>query len=90
MFGYITADARLLTEEQQTRYAACYCGLCRRLGRECSAVSRLTLTYDMTFLVLLLSSSMSRRRRQAGTAAPSIRSKPAPTGTTTPPTTVRP
>ena len=56
MFGYITADARLLTEEQQTRYAACYCGLCRRLGRECSAVSRLTLTYDMTFLVLLLSS----------------------------------
>lgn len=56
MFGYITADARLLTEEQRTRYAACYCGLCRRLGRECSAVSRLTLTYDMTFLVLLLSS----------------------------------
>lgn len=56
MFGYITADPRLLTEEQRTRYSACYCGLCRRLGRECSAVSRLTLTYDMTFLVLLLSS----------------------------------
>ncbi|MCI8525498.1 MAG: hypothetical protein HFF17_06155 [Oscillospiraceae bacterium] len=54
MFGYVTADPALLTEEERRRYGAAYCGLCRTLRREFSSLSRLTLNYDMTFLVLLL------------------------------------
>ena len=56
MFGYLTADTATLTEEQLKRYQACYCGLCRSLEKRHGQLSRLTLNYDMTFLVLLLSS----------------------------------
>ena len=56
MFGYLTASAQVLTEEEQNRYRACYCGLCRSLKLRHGQLSRLTLNYDMTFLVLLLES----------------------------------
>lgn len=56
MFGYIIANPELLSDEQRQRYRECYCGLCRAIGEECSSLSRLSLNYDMTFLVLLLSS----------------------------------
>lgn len=56
MFGYLTADTATLTEEQLKRYQACYCGLCRSLEKRHGQLSRLTLNYDVTFLVLLLSS----------------------------------
>jgi ferredoxin-thioredoxin reductase catalytic subunit len=56
MFGYLVADTATLTEEQFKRYKACYCGLCRSLERRHGQVSRLTLNYDTTFLVLLLGS----------------------------------
>ena len=56
MFGYLTADTATLTEEQLKRYQACYCGLCRSLEKRHGQLSRLTLNYDVTFLVQLLSS----------------------------------
>lgn len=56
MFGYVIANPALLSEEQKQRYQACYCGLCHTIKREFSSLSRLSLNYDMTFLVLLLSS----------------------------------
>ena len=56
MFGYLVAEPGLLTEEELGRYRACYCGLCRSLRERHGRLARLSLTYDMTFLVLLLSS----------------------------------
>lgn len=56
MFGFLTAAVQLMTEQQQERYKACYCGLCRSLKACHGQISRLTLNYDMTFLVLLLES----------------------------------
>lgn len=56
MYGFLTADTGSLTQEEFERYRACYCGLCRSLGERHGAVGRLTLNYDMTFLVLLLGS----------------------------------
>lgn len=56
MFGFVAAYPPLLTEAQMDRYKACYCGLCRTLHERHGLLSRLTLTYDMTFLILLLSS----------------------------------
>ena len=38
------------------RYKAYYCGLCRTLKEEYGFRGRMTLTYDMTFLIFLLSS----------------------------------
>lgn len=56
MFGYVTADRTRLTPEQTERYRAVYCGLCRCIGQRHGQAARLCLTYDMTFLVLLLDS----------------------------------
>ena len=56
MFGYLTARTDLLDDERAARYKACYCGLCRSLRRRSGLSAGLTLNYDMSFLVLLLSS----------------------------------
>ncbi|MDD4079883.1 MAG: DUF5685 family protein [Eubacteriales bacterium] len=55
MFGYVVANVDQLDEAQRARYQQVYCGLCRALGERHGAHCRLTLTYDMTFLILLLS-----------------------------------
>jgi len=56
MFGYLVADTERLTEEEYARYRACYCGLCRAIRERHGQAAGLALSYDMTFLVLLLSS----------------------------------
>lgn len=56
MFGYVIADTARLSPEALCRYQSAYCGLCRTLQREYGLASRMALTYDMTFLALLLGS----------------------------------
>lgn len=56
MFGYVQANINTLTEEEKARYRQFYCGLCHALGQRHNEISRLGLTYDMTFLAMLLSS----------------------------------
>lgn len=62
MFGYVVADQGSLNQIQLARYRACYCGLCRAIERRHGQLSRLSLTYDMTFLVLLLDSLYEPQR----------------------------
>ena len=64
MFGYLLAEESLLSEEEKRRYRAAYCGLCRSLRERHGAFARLTLQYDMTFLVLLLDSLDEPELRQ--------------------------
>lgn len=56
MFGYVTASLKELTPEQRQRYGAVYCGICRSIRRRFGQIPRLTLSYDMAFLALLLMS----------------------------------
>lgn len=56
MFGYIMASVDKLTEDEKKRYGGVYCGLCRALKQRHGQKSRLTLNYDMTLLILVLSS----------------------------------
>ena len=56
MFGYVTASYEELDKEQQKRYGAVYCGICRCILQQSSSLSRLGLSYDMAFLALLLMS----------------------------------
>ena len=55
MFGFVSADVSVLSEAQLKRYRGAYCGLCRTLRERHGSLSRLTLNFDMTFLVMLLS-----------------------------------
>lgn len=56
MFGYVTANIKELSKEQQLRYQAVYCGICRSIRNSASQTARLGLSYDMAFLALLLMS----------------------------------
>ena len=53
MFGYVMANRPELKIREYDRYRAYYCGLCRALKKEYGLLGRLTLNYDMTFLVML-------------------------------------
>ena len=56
MFGYVMANVKELTEQEKKRYNAVYCGICRQIRKRSSQLSRLGLSYDMTFLALLMMS----------------------------------
>lgn len=56
MFGYIACNKGRLTKEEQDRYQSIYCGLCRTLKLRYGELERLSLSYDMTFVILFLSS----------------------------------
>ena len=64
MFGYILADTRSLSPERAARYMGCYCGLCRCIGSRCGQLCRMSLTYDMVFLTLLLGSLYEPQERE--------------------------
>lgn len=56
MFGYIQVNCKTLSDAEKKRFRACYCGLCHALKESFGNPGRLTLSNDMTFLALLLSS----------------------------------
>lgn len=56
MFGYVTVDKPELKVKDYYKYKAYYCGLCRTLKEKYGQTGRLTLTYDMTFAIVLLTS----------------------------------
>lgn len=56
MFGYVTINKPELKIKDYNRYHAYYCGLCHELKNKYGFLGQMTLTYDMTFLVLMLTS----------------------------------
>lgn len=53
MFGYVRASKAELKVKEYETYKAVYCSLCKELGKSYGLLSRLTLSYDFTFLSLL-------------------------------------
>ena len=56
MFGYIMVDEKQLAPAEMDRYREVYCGVCHSLKDQSGQLCRMALTYDMTFLALLLNS----------------------------------
>lgn len=56
MFGYVIPNQKKMSEDQLQEYKAWYCGLCRILKKRYGFFGQISLTYDMTFLGLLLTS----------------------------------
>ena len=55
MYGYIVMNKPELKIREYERYRAYYCGLCRALKTDAGMRGQISLSYDMTFLALLLS-----------------------------------
>lgn len=56
MFGYITINKDELKIKDYRKYRAFYCGVCHSLYKQYGFSGQMTLSYDMTFLAILLSS----------------------------------
>ena len=56
MFGYIVINKPELKFKEFDVYKSFYCGLCYSLRSRYGFVGQFTLSYDMTFLVMLLTS----------------------------------
>ena len=78
MFGYVTASWKELTQPQRERYGAVYCGICREIRERASSAARMSLSYDMAFLALLLM-SLYEPEEESGKKACNLHSiKPRP------------
>ena len=56
MFGYIVINKPEMKFREFDMYQSYYCGLCKSLKNRYGKIGQMTLSYDMTFLALLLSS----------------------------------
>lgn len=56
MFGYVIINKGDMKFKEYDVYHSYYCGLCRALKNRYGVPGQLSLTYDMTFLVMLLTS----------------------------------
>lgn len=63
MFGYVRPVREALTDADQQLYRRAYCGLCHALGKRHGWLARFTLSYDLTFLALLVSGGTSHACR---------------------------
>lgn len=54
MFGYVRADTPYLFIKDDALYRAMYCGVCKGIGEVCGQSARMGLSYDATFLSVLL------------------------------------
>lgn len=78
MFGYVRYDMPNLFVKDLMLYKAMYCGLCKGIGASCGQVARVGLTYDVTFLSVLLHNvkGVDIRVEQAHCAEHCIRKRP--------------
>jgi len=64
MFGYVIANLSELEPEQRRRYRSVYCAICDDIRTRHGSLCRLALTYDMTFLALLLNGLYEPEERE--------------------------
>jgi len=67
MFGYIIINKGDMKFKEFDVYHSYYCGLCRALKDRYGAAGQFSLTYDMTFLVILISSLYEPETREGVT-----------------------
>ena len=65
MFGYVTAFEPEMKVKDFRKYKAYYCGLCNTLKKKYGNIGQFTLTYDMTFAIVLLTSLYESRTKDS-------------------------
>lgn len=58
MYGYVIVNKPELKFKEYDRYRSYYCGLCDILREQYGIRGQVSLSYDMTFLVILLTRAL--------------------------------
>lgn len=82
MFGVTVASIGTLTAEEKARYKAFYCGLCKTLKERYGQASTIMLSYELAFLIVLLSSLYEPEESTGSMICPAHPIKPIPYITT--------
>lgn len=61
MFGYVNLYKPTLSDDNYELFKTYYCSLCFRLGKDFNQAVRLSLSYDFTFLAILLDSLSDKK-----------------------------
>lgn len=64
MFGYIIVNKQEMKFREYDCYQSYYCGLCQNLKERYGRSGQITLSYDMTFIIMLLSSLYEPEMKQ--------------------------
>lgn len=75
MFGYVVINEQELKVREVGLYRSYYCGFCKRLREKYGLPGQMTLSYDMTFLILLLTDLYDAEDEEEGPDALPIRWK---------------
>ena len=67
MFGYVVLNREELKFKDYELYRSYYCGLCRELRERYGLAGQFSLTYDMTFVILLLTGLYEPRVQKGST-----------------------
>lgn len=70
MFGYLLANLDIMSKEEKKLYKAQYCGLCQKLASSYGNSGRATLTYDLTFVNMILSDINLSEKQQKTITCP--------------------
>lgn len=70
MMGFVLPGLESLGEEERVRYHAVYCGVCRSIRARYGQRCRLTVSYDMTFLAMVLGSLYEPEERKSQKRCP--------------------
>lgn len=79
MFGYVVTNNDELKIKDYNFYRSCYCGLCRTLKKRHGLIAPMTLSYDMTFVVILMSALYEDPFKTGGTRCAAHPTKKHPT-----------
>ena len=68
MFGYVKALKAEMKFREHERYRSVYCGLCKAIGKSYGQLPRLAVSYDLTFLLVLVEALQAEQpQMRAGT-----------------------
>ena len=70
MFGYVKTDKPEMKIKEYETYRGLYCSLCKAMGKHFGIFARLTLSYDITFLVITRLSFMGTLPRFENSRCP--------------------
>ena len=70
MMGFVLPGLESLGKEERVRYHAVYCGVCRSIRARYGQRCRLTVSYDMTFLAMVLGSLYEPEERKSQKRCP--------------------
>lgn len=76
MFGFILPNIESLEDGEKKRYRAAYCGVCRSLKQRYGQLPRVTVSFDMTFLALVLGSLYEPQETKGAARCPLHPAKP--------------